>query len=519
MRLGELLIQENLVTREGVQEALEAQVVHGGRLGTNLVELGLVQETDLARILGKLHGVPHASGEMNPDPRAMELLAKDFCDDKDVLPMRVDATRLSLACINPHDLAAMDEIAFKTGKRVTVVVIPEFRMNQLLRRYCKAFRNVRAIDMNTVRKSRTLEQQEVKKGDDLMSEDEFNSLYAQALTGGGAEEDVLEGAVVEEQAMPVMTPARGVPAAPMHTPSRGIPAAQRPGVPGQPQMQQPQMPQPPQMPMAAQGRPQMPPAPAGYPGGAPPQQPHGVPPQQGYPQQVFPQQPHPGFPQQAQPGFPQQGSPQQPMAQNPPHTPSAPPVFASPPPPSPATLRAVPSAAPPVARVEEPPPTPISFAEAQQLLSKSSDREDIARTVLRFAISKWRRSLILSVQGPLVTGWHGAGHGIREKAVQRIGIALRGQTTFKLVCDLRSHYVGPMKRDAATAVFYKLLGGGFPQTAVILPLLVREKIVHLLYVDNGPDQLTPPDIGELLILGQSVTRSYETLLRKRLKSA
>jgi len=42
--------------------------------------------------------------------------------------------------------------------------------------------------------------------------------------------------------------------------------------------------------------------------------------------------------------------------------------------------------------------------------------------------------------------------------------------------------------------------------------------VHLLYVDNGPGQLTPPDVGELLILSQSVGRSYEAMIRQR-KSA
>ena len=64
-------------------------------------------------------------------------------------------------------------------------------------------------------------------------------------------------------------------------------------------------------------------------------------------------------------------------------------------------------------------------------------------------------------------------------------------------------------------VFYRLLGLGYPKTAVILPLLVRGKLVHLLYLDHGPDKITPPDIGELLILSQSVTRSYEALLQSR----
>ncbi len=161
------------------------------------------------------------------------------------------------------------------------------------------------------------------------------------------------------------------------------------------------------------------------------------------------------------------------------------------------------------------PAPPFTFAEAQQHLGRVSDREDVARTVLRFAAGKWKRALLLAVQGDLVTGWHGAGEGVRREAVVRIGINLRGQNTFRLVRDTRSHYIGPVRRDASTAVFYKLLGGGAPTTAVMLPLLVRGRVVHVLYVDNGADQVTPPDIGELLILAQSVTRSYEAMIRQR----
>ena len=73
--------------------------------------------------------------------------------------MRVDATRLSVAVINPRDYATLDAVAFKTGKRVVPVVIPEFRMNQLLRRYCKAFRSLRAIDMNAVRPPKAAQEQ------------------------------------------------------------------------------------------------------------------------------------------------------------------------------------------------------------------------------------------------------------------------------------------------------------------------------------------------------------------------
>src|SRR5437762_3243363 len=83
--------------------ALEETVLQGGRLGTNLLELGFLQEKDLARCLGKLHSCAFASGEMTPDPHALEQIDLQFADDKDVIPMRVDSTRISVAVIDPHD--------------------------------------------------------------------------------------------------------------------------------------------------------------------------------------------------------------------------------------------------------------------------------------------------------------------------------------------------------------------------------------------------------------------------------
>ncbi len=380
-QLGQLLLEEKLVTAPQLEEGLETQVVHGGRLGTNLVELGFLKEPDLARVLGRQHNMPYASGEMVPDPAAIAVCPLKFLDDNDVMPMRVDPTRLTVTVLDPKRLDALDALAFKAGKRIVQVLIPEFRMNQLLRKHCKAFRPLRPIDMNTLRPSKKKAEDEKKPADaaDLIDESDFAKLYANAAGGGSPDADVIEGQVVEEAAV----------AAPSG------------------------------------------PSPAG------------------------------------------------------------------------------------VAQPPEPQLPPLTFAEAQAMLQKSSNRDDIARVVLRFAKSKFRRALLLSVRGDLVTGWQGMGKGVSERAVLRIGVSLREGNSFQLVRDSRSFFVGAMKRTPGMAVFYKLLGGGYPSTSVIMPLLVRGKPVNLLYVDNGPDQLTPPDVGELLIVSQAVTRSYEALIRQR----
>ncbi|MBU8897834.1 general secretion pathway protein GspE [Corallococcus sp. H22C18031201] len=598
MRLGEQLVNEGLVTAAALEEALESQVVHGGRLGTNLVELGLVSEQDLARSLGKLHNCAHASGEMVPDPKAIALVDAHHADDKEYLPMRVDATRLSLAVVNPHDFTTLDAIAFKTGKRVVPVVIPEFRMNQLLRRYCKAFRPLRAIDVDAARPRKPVgEAGAVEKVQerppDLMSEEEFQAVYAQALRGGGEQdaegldsEEVITGVVLEELApapvaaqrpgvLPVAVgPAGGAGAPPGSHAGAVVQGTQAPAgaVPRGAAVPPPGMlqPLPGGAPQAQGGRPQAPgqagapiaarPQGAVLPGSLVPQGGGGVPPgavaSQGGAPNVAAPPPRGGVPPIPVGGAPKVNVPPGSLPTPPQHAvgpgtltpqvPAAGPVAGAPPPApgrvagAPASARGgVPTAAPPPpggaapvapppseaaarspvpqapARAPEPPPSPLTFAEAQAELGRSSDREDVARTVLRFAAGKWRRCLLLSVQGSLVTGWHGMGQGVRDAAVRRIGVALRDQSTFRLVRDTRSHYVGPVKRDAAMGVFYKLVGGGFPTTAVILPLLVRGKVVHLLYVDNGPDQLTTPDVGELLILSQSVGRSYEAMMRRR----
>jgi hypothetical protein len=382
-RLGELLIEEKLVTPAQLEEALETQVVHGGRVGTNLVELGFLKEIDLARVLGRQHSLPYAHGDMVPDPHALAVADAQFYDDNDVLPMRVDATRLTVTVMGPSQLKALDALGFKAGKRVVAVVIPEFRMNQLLRKFSKAFRPLRPIDMNTLRPS-------TRRGDDqphpvasseLINEDDFAKIYANAMVGEAeVEGEPIVGEKVDEVPL-VGQVIEDAPVMPVATSEAQLPA--------------------------------------------------------------------------------------------------------------------------------------LTFPQAQAELQRVTDRQDIARTVLQFAKSKFRRALLLSVQGDLVSGWQGMGQGVNSRAVLRIGVTLREQNTFKMVRDLRSHFVGPMKRTPGMAVFYKMLGGGYPTTAVVLPLLVRGKPVHLLYVDQGPDQLTPPDIGELLILSQSVTRSYEALIRKR----
>ena len=45
LRLGDILFKQEAVSRADLEDAIESQVLYGGRLGTNLLETGAVDNT------------------------------------------------------------------------------------------------------------------------------------------------------------------------------------------------------------------------------------------------------------------------------------------------------------------------------------------------------------------------------------------------------------------------------------------------------------------------------------------
>src|SRR6186713_2775463 len=57
-KLGEILVRENLVTPQQLREALDYQRVNGGRLGSNLIKLGIISDDVITAVLSRQYGVP-----------------------------------------------------------------------------------------------------------------------------------------------------------------------------------------------------------------------------------------------------------------------------------------------------------------------------------------------------------------------------------------------------------------------------------------------------------------------------
>ena len=132
--LGESLVQEGLLTREQLQEALKVQAQKGQKLGSVLVGLGYISDEALLTFLGKQYGIESTSLiDVCIHEDVMGVIPSNIVLKHRVLPLKVEARTINLAMESPNDFTAIREVEFFTGKRVYPVIVPSYQMDLALR--------------------------------------------------------------------------------------------------------------------------------------------------------------------------------------------------------------------------------------------------------------------------------------------------------------------------------------------------------------------------------------------------
>lgn len=147
MRLGEILINEKQLTQGQLEEALQAQVIFGGKLGTIFIEMNMVGEKALGEALRQQLGFPCAQPEDLEDvPRhIIDIISLELAEKHKVVPVALSGRKLTLAMPDPRDLQAIDEISFRTGYIVLPILALEVRLYFALEKYYGIKRPMRYI--------------------------------------------------------------------------------------------------------------------------------------------------------------------------------------------------------------------------------------------------------------------------------------------------------------------------------------------------------------------------------------
>lgn len=119
-RLGELLVASGAISHAQLEEALRAQVIHGARLGTNLVELGHVELDAIATALARQHRLPPAQRRHfeRCDPDVQRRLPQHLAGQHLIVPIGLVADgsgRVLIACRDPISEHARRDVEVAMG--------------------------------------------------------------------------------------------------------------------------------------------------------------------------------------------------------------------------------------------------------------------------------------------------------------------------------------------------------------------------------------------------------------------
>jgi type IV pilus assembly protein PilB len=135
-RLGEILVEAGAIDETQLRAALGHQRQWGGRLGRALVDLKMLDERTVVNALSRrlLCEVARLDA-VRPGPeleRAKQLVPEAFAKRHLVLPIGATATTLTVAMADPTNVAAIDELGFRTERRVKALLAGERELTRAL---------------------------------------------------------------------------------------------------------------------------------------------------------------------------------------------------------------------------------------------------------------------------------------------------------------------------------------------------------------------------------------------------
>jgi len=132
-RLSDFLLAEGLITSEQFAQVMAEQKRTNDKLPTAVVRLGFMTEDQMVHAQSRHYRIPFVVlPEGGIPPEILRLVPGAIALKHEVIPIGRSAGSLTLAMVDPTNLSAVDDVAFRTGMRVFPVVAQPSLIRQAL---------------------------------------------------------------------------------------------------------------------------------------------------------------------------------------------------------------------------------------------------------------------------------------------------------------------------------------------------------------------------------------------------
>ncbi len=502
MRIGEILVREGQLTRQQLAQALRVQGLLGSRLGTTLLEESLIAEDTLLDAVGRQRSTHTVSSAelANVPPEVVRMIPARLAERYGVVPFQLKGRTLSVASKDAGDLLKEDEIGFLTSCMVRTCVGLEFRIHEALERYYRIPSPERhqALARRFALQAKAARPPAPSPGTTAASAPQARSPSSATNTAGNP-----------APATPASPPAAPAPPPAAPVPPAAVPAPRAPrGQPRfieldeedaallgtsssdswSPESDEQVLLKPAPLPWlareAARGEQAAPAeAPPAAIAGAAPASPAAIvgpttaPPTEAAPTEAAPTE--------------------------------VAPTEASPAPPS-----ATAGEAPGEALAGSPLELEDQLRQASAGLRDVEIRDDIADVLLAFCRPHFRRRVILVARKHHIVGWRGEGEGVESERARTIDIPAHDPSVFLGLTGAGSFWLGSLPALPANQALVDGLGGALPKECVVLPVILRSRVVCYIYGDNLDGGVAGAPIAELRRLAAKAGLAFEVYILK-----
>ncbi len=144
IRIGDLLIENKLISESQLSTALDDQKKTRRKLGRTLIDLGYIEESQLLRLLSQQLKIPYLDLRQHPiDPKIFPLLSEIYARRFRAIALSEDNGTILIGMADPTDIYAYDELQKVLKSPINIAAISE---KDLLRHIDADYRKTDQID-------------------------------------------------------------------------------------------------------------------------------------------------------------------------------------------------------------------------------------------------------------------------------------------------------------------------------------------------------------------------------------
>jgi hypothetical protein len=161
----------------------------------------------------------------------------------------------------------------------------------------------------------------------------------------------------------------------------------------------------------------------------------------------------------------------------------------------------------------EPPARTLALDPALVAITAAESRDEVVDAMLAFLRHTFRAGVVFSCKDGLALGQAGFGNDVVADTVTSLVVPLSQPSVLKAAHDRFASFAGPPGSETASTVqdrFFKLFGGLPPQKVVVVPVIIKERVINLLY-GHAPRQRSVEEAA--IELGTLAAAAEEAFVR------